>query len=149
MCFYVYPGRRWRRGLLHRRQVAIAARRLCRARACRPAPTLGGIKDRLHLGAILDRLAARGIPALLSGMIAPPNLGADYGRELAAVFPRLAAARPGVIFDPFFLDGVAGDPALNQPDMIHPNAAGVAVIVARLLPAVAALLARLPRPPAG
>jgi acyl-CoA thioesterase-1 len=101
-------------------------------------------QTRANLAGILDRLAARGIPALLIGMLAPPNLGADYGREFAAVFTDLARERPGVVFYPFFLDGVAADPALNQPDGIHPNARGVAVVVDRLLPAVETLLDRIP-----
>jgi acyl-CoA thioesterase-1 len=93
-----------------------------------------------NLTAILDALAARRIPVLLSGMFAPPNLGPDYGQEFRAVFDRLGA-RPGVIYDPFFLAGVARDPALNQPDGIHPNPEGVRRIVARLLPLVERLLA--------
>lgn len=97
-----------------------------------------------NLAAILDRLAARGIPALLAGMLAPPNLGADYGREFAAVFHELARARPGLGFYPFFLEGVAGEPALHQPDRIHPNPAGVAEVVRRILPSVLALLDRVP-----
>jgi acyl-CoA thioesterase-1 len=101
-----------------------------------------------NLSAILDGLAARRIPVLLSGMYAPPNLGADYERAFRAVFDRLGG-RPGVIYDPFFLQGVAGDPALNQPDGIHPNAAGVQRIVARLLPPVERLLVRLGAAPAG
>jgi acyl-CoA thioesterase-1 len=100
---------------------------------------------RLNLGRILDRLAARGIPALLAGMQAPRNFGADYGREFIAVFAELARAHPDVVFYPFFLDGVATDPALNQADGIHPNEAGVAIIIRRILPAVAALLDKLPR----
>ncbi len=92
-----------------------------------------------NLSAILDALAARHIPVLLSGMYAPPNLGADYGRAFRAVFDRLGR-RPGLRYDPFFLAGVAANPALNQPDGIHPNAAGVQRIVARLLPQVEALL---------
>jgi acyl-CoA thioesterase I len=99
---------------------------------------------RANLAAILDRLAGKGVPVLLAGMLAPPNLGAGYGEEFAAVFRALAEGRPGVVFYPFFLDGVAGDPALNQSDGIHPNAAGVGVIVGRLLPAVEALLDKLP-----
>jgi len=102
-----------------------------------------------NLAAILDRLAARGIPTLLSGMIAPPNLGAEYGREFVAVFHDLARARPAVVFDPFFLAGVATDNALNQPDGIHPNAQGVEVIIRRILPAVETLLDRVPPPAAG
>jgi acyl-CoA thioesterase-1 len=96
-----------------------------------------------NLAAILDTLAARKIPVLLTGMLAPPNLGPDYGREFQAVFAGLGA-RPGVTFDPFFLQGVARDPALNQPDGIHPNAEGVARIVARMLPLVERLLSEIP-----
>ena len=92
-----------------------------------------------NLSAILDTLAARKIPVLLTGMEAPPNLGRAYGDEFRAVFRRLGA-RPGVTFDPFFLEGVAGDPALNQADGIHPNREGVEKIVARLLPTVDRLL---------
>ena len=92
-----------------------------------------------NLGAILDTLAARHIPVLLSGMYAPPNLGDDYQRQFRGVFDALGQ-RHGVIYDPFFLAGVAGDPALNQADRIHPNPEGVKRVVARILPAVEALL---------
>lgn len=91
----------------------------------------------------LDRLLAilgeRGIPALLAGMRAPPNLGADYVGAFDSIFPRLAKEH-NVMFYPFFLDGVAGNAALNQADGIHPNASGVKVIVERILPAVRLLL---------
>ena len=93
-----------------------------------------------NLTSILDVLAANWIPVLLCGMLAPPNLGPEYGQEFRAVFDRLGA-RAGVIYDPFFLAGVARDPALNQPDGIHPNPEGVRRIVARLLPLVERLLA--------
>ena len=96
-----------------------------------------------NIAAILDSLAARRLPALLSGMEAPPNLGADYGAQFRAVFAVLGR-RPGVIFDPFFLESVAGDPALNQADRIHPNPAGVKKIVERLLPVIEKLLAEVP-----
>jgi len=95
-----------------------------------------------NLSAILDRLAAARLPVLLTGMEAPPNLGAAYTQQFRAVFARLGK-RPDVIFDPFFLQGVAGDPALNQADMMHPNAAGVTREVARLKPLVEKLLDRL------
>ncbi len=95
-----------------------------------------------NLTAILDSLAEKNIPVLLSGMEAPPNLGADYTGAFRAVFTRLGQ-RPGVLFDPFFLEGVAGDPSLNQGDRIHPNAEGVTRIVRRLLPMVEALLAKV------
>jgi len=106
-------------------------------------------ETRANLAAILDRLKARGIPALLAGMLAPPNLGADYGREFAEVFKSLAGEHPEVIFYPFFLEGVAADPALNQPDGIHPNAKGVEEIVRRILPMVETLLGRVSPAPAG
>ena len=92
-----------------------------------------------NLDLILGRLTADGLPVLLAGMRAPRNLGEEYAAEFDAVFPRLAE-KYGVAFYPFFLDGVALDPALNQPDGIHPNAAGVAVIVERILPAIEPLL---------
>ncbi|MCC7283136.1 MAG: arylesterase [Acetobacteraceae bacterium] len=95
-----------------------------------------------NLAAILDRLLEREkIPVLLAGMKAPPNLGAEYGREFEQAFSRLAA-RPGVIFYPFFLEGVAAVPALNQPDGIHPNREGVAEMVRRMLPDARELAAR-------
>ena len=92
-----------------------------------------------NLTAILDRLAKDHIPTLLSSMFAPPNLGAAYGSQFRAVFDRLSH-RPGLIYDPFFLAGVAGDPAFNQADGIHPNPSGVKIIVAHIKPAVEALL---------
>jgi acyl-CoA thioesterase-1 len=95
-----------------------------------------------NLTAILDRLQAEHLPVLMTGMEAPPNLGAAYGAQFRAVFARLAK-RPGVMFDPFFLQGVAGNPALNQGDHLHPNAAGVKMEVARIKPAVEALLDRV------
>jgi acyl-CoA thioesterase-1 len=100
-----------------------------------------------NLSAMLDTLAAARLPVLLTGMEAPPNLGAAYGAQFRAVFARLGK-RPGVLFDPFFLAGVAGDPVLNQEDHIHPNAQGVMREVARLKPMVERLLTeagRLPR----
>ena len=92
-----------------------------------------------NLDAILTALAEAGIPTLFAGMLAPPNLGATYEKEFNAVFPALAD-KHDVVFYPFFLDGVAADPTLNQPDMIHPNAEGVAVIVDRIAPLMAALI---------
>ena len=97
-----------------------------------------------NLTAILDTLAAKHIPVLLSGMLAPPNFGPDYGQRFRSVFTRLSQ-RQGIIFDPFFLQGVAADPALNQPDRLHPNAAGVARIVDRLLPEMERLIALVPQ----
>lgn len=96
-----------------------------------------------NLTAILDKLAAKHIPVLLTGMYAMPNLGADYANAFRAVFDRLGK-RPGVLYDPFFLEGVAEVPGLNQADGMHPNAEGVKRVVARLLPLVDKLLAEVP-----
>ena len=93
-----------------------------------------------NLDAILTRFEEIGVPVLLAGMMAPRNMGADYAEEFDAVYRRLAGEHE-VIFYPFFLEGVATDPDLNQPDGIHPNAAGVAEIVERILPRVEELLA--------
>ncbi|HEX9808904.1 MAG TPA: arylesterase [Alphaproteobacteria bacterium] len=98
-------------------------------------------ETRANLSAILDRLAVAGLPVLLAGMKAPRNLGEDYVREFDAVFPDLARQH-GVLFYPFLLEGVALDPALNQPDGIHPNARGVERIVRGLLPLAEELIAR-------
>jgi acyl-CoA thioesterase-1 len=107
---------------------------------------LRGVEPRnsqANLKAILDMLKARNLPTLLAGMLAPPNLGADYGREFAEVFQTLARENPDVVFYPFLLDGVAGDPALNQPDRIHPNPQGVDEMVRRMTPAVETLLSKV------
>ncbi len=95
-----------------------------------------------NLTAILDRLAAKHVKVLLSGMYPPSNFGPEYGREYRAVFDRLSQ-RPGILYDSFFLDGVAGVAGLNQADGIHPNAMGVARIVDRLLPMVERLLSEV------
>jgi acyl-CoA thioesterase I len=92
-----------------------------------------------NLDAILRRLREAGVTALLAGMRAPPNLGRDYEAAFNRVFPELAE-KHDVAFYPFFLDGVAARPELNQADGIHPNRAGVAVIVDRITPYVVRLL---------
>lgn len=97
---------------------------------------------RRNLEAILTTLADKDIPVLFTGMLAPPNMGREYGDDFARVFEELAGAHD-VVYYPFFLDGVAGDLSLNQPDGIHPNRAGVDVIVDRILPYAETLLARV------
>ena len=94
---------------------------------------------RKNLAAILDRLRADGVPVLLAGMYASRALGPDYVSEFDAMYPALAAEYGATLY-PFFLDGVALDPALNLPDMRHPNARGVSVMVERILPFVAELV---------
>jgi acyl-CoA thioesterase-1 len=96
---------------------------------------------RAALDAILRRLAERRIPVLLAGMRAAPNMGADYVRAFDAIFPDLAATH-GAVFYPFFLDGVAGERTLKLADGLHPTAAGIDVIVARILPKTEELVAR-------
>src|SRR5450631_2147580 len=93
------------------------------------------------LDSILRKLNDRHIAVLLAGMRAPRNMGADYVRSFDAIYPALASTHR-LVFYPFFLDGVATDPKLNQSDGLHPNAAGVDVIVARILPQVEELIAR-------
>ena len=97
-----------------------------------------------NLDAILARLKEKGVRVLLAGMYAPPNFGRDYEEKFRAVYRELAE-KHDVAFYPFFLDGVAADPALNQPDRIHPNERGVGVIVDRIAPYVVRLLNALQR----
>ncbi len=98
-------------------------------------------QTRANLDAILTKLRTKGVPALLAGMYAPPNMGPDYGQAFNALYPELAK-KHGVAFYPFFLEGVAADAALNQPDGIHPNAKGVDIIVERILPHVLKLIGK-------
>jgi acyl-CoA thioesterase-1 len=93
-----------------------------------------------NLTAILDALAAKHIPVLLTGIYAPPNLGPDYQKAFRAVFDKLGK-RHGLLYDPFFMEGVAMHSELIQADGLHPNAEGVRREVARLLPLVEQLLA--------
>ncbi|MGH6913134.1 MAG: arylesterase, partial [Geminicoccales bacterium] len=92
-----------------------------------------------NLDAIIGRLQDEGVAVLLTGMLAPPNLGREYGAAFQAVFPALAEKHDVPLY-PFFLEGVAGDALLNQRDGIHPTAEGVAIIVENILPTVTAWL---------
>lgn len=93
-----------------------------------------------NLDRIITRIRETGAHVLLAGMVAPPNLGADYGERFNTIYPALAK-KHGTAFYPFFLDGVALNPALNQEDGIHPTAEGVAMIVEKMLPVVMGSLA--------
>lgn len=92
------------------------------------------------LDAILARLGERGIPVLLAGMRAAPNLGPEYQSRFDAIYAAVAE-RHGALLYPFFLEGVAAHARLTLDDGMHPNAEGVAVIVAGILPKVEELLA--------
>lgn len=93
-----------------------------------------------NLDAILAELKRRNIPTLIAGMRAAPNLGPSYARAFDAIYPRLATTYGAALY-PFFMDGVAGDRRLIQGDGLHPNRAGVAIIVRNMLPAVRKALA--------
>ncbi len=94
---------------------------------------------RVALTDIVTRLKARKISVLVCGMLAPPNYGSDYSARFNAIYPDLAKSL-GVPLYPFFLEGVAADPKLNQADGLHPTAEGVDVIVNNILPSVEAFL---------
>lgn len=96
-----------------------------------------------NLDAMLARLKERNIPVLLVGMMAPPNMGGDYGQRFNAIFPKLAA-KYAVPLYPFFLDGVVTFQDLQLEDRMHPNEKGVAVMVEKSLPVVEEFLKSLP-----
>jgi acyl-CoA thioesterase-1 len=105
---------------------------------------LRGLKPevtRAALDQILRRLTGRHIAVLLCGMRSAPNMGPDYGQAFERIYPELAA-KYNVPLYPFFLDGVAGNLSLVQHDGLHPTAAGVDIIVQRILPNVEDLIAR-------
>ena len=96
-------------------------------------------ETKANLNAVLNDLKKRRIKVLLTGMLAPPNLGKEYSREFGQIFPELAKTH-AVAFYKFFLEGVANYPHLNQADGIHPNPKGVDEIVRRILPIVKSLI---------
>jgi len=98
---------------------------------------------RENLDAILTVMKERKVPTLLAGMYAPRNLGREYGDRFNAIYPELAAKHDVPLY-PFFLEGVALDPKLNQEDGMHPNAKGVAIVVDGILPHLTALIDGLP-----
>jgi acyl-CoA thioesterase-1 len=107
--------------------------------------TLRGLDPKITRAAldeIVKRLKARNMAVLLAGMYAPRNYGADYVASFDAIYPDLAKAYDVPLY-PFFLDGVAADATLNQADGLHPTAAGVDIIVSRILPTVEAFLRTL------
>lgn len=99
---------------------------------------------KVTLAAILNKAGAAHLPTLLTGMRAAPNLGGEYASQFSPIYAALAKSYDVLLY-PFFLDGVAGDPKLNQPDGLHPNAQGVAIVVQKILPSVEALLKQVKR----
>lgn len=95
-----------------------------------------------NLDAIVAGLNERQLPTLIAGMHAAPNLGKEYGQEFDAIYPDLAKKYSTLLY-PFFLEGVAGDATLNQPDGLHPTKEGVAVIVKNILPSVKELIEKI------
>ncbi|MGR6330288.1 arylesterase [Sphingomonas sp. XXL09] len=100
-------------------------------------------ETRANLSAMLDELARRHIPVILTGMMAPPNLGPDFAARFNAIWPEAARAHDAVL-DPFILQDVLGNRQLMLPDGVHPNAKGVARIADRIAPLVTKRLAALP-----
>jgi acyl-CoA thioesterase-1 len=96
-------------------------------------------QTRDNLAQIIEKLRAMDIDVLLAGMMAPPNMGTQYGNEFNSIYPDLASEYQVDLY-PFFLDGVAAEPTLNQDDGMHPNAQGVDEIVGRILPDVVSIL---------
>ena len=92
-----------------------------------------------NLDKMIEKLQASGAKVLLLGMLAPTNWGAEYKRAFDRIFPELAQVHHLPLY-PFFLEGVAMKPELNQPDGLHPNEHGVAVLVDRIAPVVADLI---------
>ena len=92
-----------------------------------------------NLDRMLARFKTKHIPVLLAGMHTPPSMGRDYSDKFDAIYPELARKYDVALY-PFFLDGIIGDETLHLPDGIHPNAAGVDVIVEKILPTVDDLL---------
>jgi len=95
-----------------------------------------------NLDAMLTRLKERGIPVLLAGILAPPNMGGDYAEKFNPIYKRLAE-RHAVPLYPFFLDGVTTVAGMQLEDGMHPNARGVAVMVQRSLPMVESFLGEI------
>lgn len=98
-----------------------------------------------NLDAMLARFRERGIPVMLMGMIAPPNMGEDYAGRFNPIYRRLAEKHQAVLY-PFFLDGVVTEERLKLADGMHPTGEGVAVMVERSLPSVEDFLARIGKP---
>lgn len=99
-------------------------------------------RSHMAMDDLLGRLAKRGMPTLVGGMLAPLNYDPAYRNAFDNIYPELTA-KHGAMLEPFFLNGVAMNAALNQSDGIHPNKEGVAYIVRRMMPNVEAFLEKV------
>jgi acyl-CoA thioesterase-1 len=88
-----------------------------------------------NIDEIVRRFGESGSVVIVAGLQIIQNLGSDYTAEFAAIYPEVAAKYDAILI-PFVLEGVAADPELNQPDFIHPNALGYAVMVDHMYPYV-------------
>ena len=100
---------------------------------------IGPETTRSNLDAMLAELDRRGIPAMLTGMLAPPNLGEDYRTAFDAIYPELARKHDAALY-PFFLEGLVGNRALFLPDGIHPTAEGIDMVAEKVAPVVVGAL---------
>ncbi len=98
-------------------------------------------ETRANMTAMLDEAKRRGIPVMLTGMMAPPNLGPDFANQFNAIWPDLAKRYDAALY-PFILDGVIGNAQLMQGDHVHPNSGGVAKIAAKVTPVVETALGK-------
>jgi acyl-CoA thioesterase-1 len=106
-------------------------------------PTL----TRANLATMITKIEGSGAKVLLTGILAPPNWGGEYQQAFDRIYPELARAYNVPLY-PFFLQGVALDPQLNQPDGLHPNERGVRTIVDRIAPVIVRLFLSEPPPTA-
>ena len=95
-----------------------------------------------NLNAIIEKALSAHLKILLTGMLAPPNLGSEYSTDFNRVYPILARYH-GIDLYPFYLEGVASVPGLNLEDGLHPNEKGVAIIVKNLMPQVKKLITKI------
>ncbi len=99
-------------------------------------------KTRQNIDTIITRLQERNIAVLLVGMLAPPNMGAEYAERFNPIYPELSQTYDVPLY-PFFLDGVAAEPGLDIGDGMHPNPKGVDIMVSRFLPHAEALIKKI------
>jgi acyl-CoA thioesterase I len=106
---------------------------------------IGAAETRANMTAMMEELNRRDIPVVLTGMLAAPNLGADYGRAFNAIFTDLAKQYGAGLY-PFILEGVVTEPKLMLPDGVHPTAQGVGIMAKGIAPIVSEKLPEKTKP---